>query len=127
MTTERITDRSVLRFAEEVAASVVSVNEQRVHVRLDAMLGSARGRAVSQSATSAAGGAFLAFMVAITGAGIPFAIPVFAATTAVGAYYARDRYRRVAVRVGVALEQLLDRLEFGPARRKGGIVDKLLG
>ena len=116
-----------LRFAEEVAASVVSVNEQRVHVRLDAMLNSARRQAVSQSATAAAGGAFLAFMVAITGAGLPFAVPVFAAGTAAGTYYARDRYRRNAVRVGVALEQLLDRLEFGPARRKGGLVDKLLG
>jgi hypothetical protein len=116
-----------LRFADEVAASVVSVNEQRVHVRLDAMLDAARHRAVSQAATAAAGGGVLAFMVAITGAGLPFAIPVFAAGTAGGAYFARDRYRRMAIRVGVALEQLLDRLEFGPARRKGGLVDKLLG
>jgi hypothetical protein len=116
-----------LRFAEEVAASVVAVNEQRVHVRLDAMLAAARRQAVSQSATAAVGGAFLAFMVGITGAGIPLAIPVFAAGTAAGALYARDRYRRMAVRVGVALEQLLDRLEFGPARHKGGLIDKLLG
>ncbi len=116
-----------LRHAEEVAASVVAVDATRVHVRLDAMMGAARQQALANSFVTVGGGAFLMFMVTITGAGIVFGLPVFAAVSGTGLYYARDRYRRVAVRVGLALEQLLDRLEFGPARRKGGIVDKLLG
>lgn len=116
-----------LRLADEVAASVVAVDAQSVHVRLDATLADSRRQAATYSLTGAAGSAFLAFMVAITGAGIPFAVPVFAAGSAAGAYYARDRYRRTGVRVGVALEQMLDRLEFGPARRRGGLVEKLLG
>ena len=116
-----------LRFAEDVAASVVAVDSERVHVRLDALMDVARRQAVSQSAVSIGGGAFLAFVVAITGAGLAFGIPVFAAMSGAGLYYARDRYRRIGVRVGLALEQLLDRLEFGPARKKGGFVDKLLG
>jgi hypothetical protein len=33
----------------------------------------------------------------------------------------------MGTRVGVAMEQLLDRLEFGPTRRKSGLVEKLLG
>jgi hypothetical protein len=116
-----------LRFAEEVAASVVAVDGQRVHVRMDANLGAARRQATSQSAAAAVGGMVLGFMISITGAGIPVGIPFFAAGSAAGAYYARDRYRRMGTRVGVAMEQLLDRLEFGPTRRKSGLVEKLLG
>jgi hypothetical protein len=116
-----------LRFAEEVAASVVPVDEQRVLVRMDALLTESRRQAVSTTAVTTVGSAVLGFAIAITGAGIPLAIPVFGVGTAAGSLFARDRYRRSAVRVGIALEQLLDRLEFGPARRKGGLVDKLLG
>ena len=39
---------------------------------------------------------------------------------------ARDRYRRKVVQLGTGLEQLLDRLEFGPVKRKEGLVSKLL-
>jgi hypothetical protein len=116
-----------LRYAEEVAASVVAVDDRLVHLRLDATIASERRQGVVTTAVATSVGAVVGFGVAITGAGVPFAIPVFSVATGLGAYYARDRYRRIASRVGTALEQLLDRMEFGPARRKGGLVEKLLG
>jgi hypothetical protein len=125
----RSAEGSDLRMADEVAATIVPVDDQRVLVRMDAMLAESRRQAVSTTAVTTFASAFFGFMIAITGAGIPFAIPVFGAGAAAGSLFARDRYRKSAVRVGVALEQILDRLEFGPAKRKGGIgiVDKLLG
>jgi hypothetical protein len=117
-----------LKIAEEVAATAVPVDDQRVLIRMDAMLAASRRQALATSATTTFVSAVAGFAIAITGAGLPLAIPVFGAGTAAGTWYARDSYRRSAIRVGVALEQILDRLEFGPARRKGGgLVEKLLG
>jgi hypothetical protein len=42
----------------------------------------------------------------------------------------RRSYERVAERIELALQQVLDRLEYGPAKRRSvasGLVEKLLG
>lgn len=116
-----------LRYAESVSATVVTVDAQRVHVRIDAIMAETRRQSLHTGAVVALGSGFAAFMVGVTGAGILFAIPVFGLGTGVGNLIVRDRYRQTVHRVTNAVEQLLDRLEFGPAKRKGGLVDKLLG
>jgi hypothetical protein len=116
-----------LKFAEEVSASVMALDAQRTHVRLDAMLLEVRSQATSRSVALVAGATALGLVGIVLGFAAIVVAPVAGAITAVGLLTTRDRYRRSAVRVGTALEQLLDRLEFGPARRKDGIIDKLLG
>jgi hypothetical protein len=123
----RGTEAPDLRLAEEVAATVVPVDNLRVHVRFDATVAAARRQAVSSTVTAGAVSGLLAFAVGITGAPVLLAIPLFAGGSGLGALAFRGRFRRTAGRISVALEQLLDRLEFGPAKRKGSIVDKLLG
>jgi hypothetical protein len=58
---------------------------------------------------------------------LPVAGVFFAAITSLVALHQRAAYRRRAIQVGTALEQMLDRLEFGPTKRTKGIIDKLLG
>jgi hypothetical protein len=116
-----------LRFAEEVSASVVAVDARHVHVRLDASMAGSRREAVTSSVAWTGLASALGFVVAITSAPLLLTIPVFGGVTALGLMSSRRGYRQKAVRVGTALEQLLDRLEFGPAKRRGGFVEKLLG
>ena len=117
-----------LRIADEVGALVVAVDSQRTHVTVDALVATMRSRASTISVVLAGAGGMgaLAFSVATV---MPWiGIPVVATSVALGLAYVRRDYRAEALRVATALEQLLDRLEFGPARKKGrGIVDKLLG
>jgi hypothetical protein len=57
-------------------------------------------------------------------------LPVAGAMAAMSLVVPRRRYARVAERVELALQQVLDRLEYGPAKRRGiasGIVETLLG
>lgn len=123
----RPTEGVDLKFAEEVSASVMAVDGQRTHVRLDATLMEIRGQAASTSVITVVGAVAIGLLGIVLGFAAIVVAPVAGAVTAVGLMATRDRYRRNAMRVGTALEQLLDRLEFGPARRKDGIIDKLLG
>ncbi len=63
----------------------------------------------------------------LIGGAAVIAVPVCGGLAAVALITTRDRHRHRVVRVGTALEQLLDRLEFGPAKRTRSLVDKLLG
>jgi hypothetical protein len=116
-----------LRLADEVAASVGVVTGQRTHVRLDATLTEMRVRARTITVVLSAFGAVLAAAAAIILRSDVAAIPVFAGIAGLIAVQQRAAYRRRAMQVGTALEQLLDRLEFGPVQRTRGIIDKLLG
>jgi hypothetical protein len=102
--------------ADEVSASVVPVDAGRTFVRLDATLVGVR---------RTAGGTFTGVAVfsgvgwlALSWIGVPVLITSAIAALPVGmaALIARSTYRSYAERLQVALEQVLDRLEFGPGR-----------
>ena len=117
-----------LRLAEGISAAVVAVDAQRTHVRLDATLEDARRRALRRTVLWPSLFAALTAPFVISG-DLSFGLAALL-TLAVGgafAFWMRTSYRRRVLRVATALEQLLDRLEFGPARKPKGFFEKLLG
>ena len=102
--------------ANDVAAIVATVGTDRVHVRLVADFSATRGR----RASAAAGASVLMLLSGIPLVVIHVAIALAAIPPVVGAcavvYATRRQYRRLLARAQVALEQALDRLEFGEER-----------
>jgi hypothetical protein len=121
---------SDLVLAEEVGAVVVAVDAERTHVRLDASV-AARRRSAAQITLGMLGVSALgawALWALSASVGATLVLPGLIAT--LGTLLPRRSFRGDAERVELALSQVLDRLEYGPARRKGlaaGVVDKLLG
>ena len=115
-----------LRMGEEIAATVTPVDAQRAHVRLDAIFAEMRTRTRSLVVTTSAGSAVFWGIAGAAGASLLVVIPGAVLVAAAVAAAARDRYRRKVVQLGTGLEQLLDRLEFGPVKKKEGLVSKLL-
>lgn len=99
--------------ATEVAAGVAAVDGKRVHVRLVANFAEARSRRAGGTIAAvavlfAAGGALLAMGFPPWAAALP---PLVLGTTVLLA--GRRAYRALLARAHVALEQALDRLEYG--------------
>lgn len=120
-----------LSAADEVGATVVAIDESRCIVRLDADMRSSRRDRVRGSV--AVGGLFLASAFALVGYTV--AVPeasavvgslvgtVWAGTGAgISAGIAAQQRKRIA-RAQLALEQLLDQLEHGEARRPNPLAD----
>lgn len=123
--------------ATDVAATVVAIDRERVHVRLDADLRRARSARVNDGGAMAVTGGIgsLALLGVLATGAIPLvglAVPLVAAgallpgisATAVGYNFAR-RHRQTVERVSISLEQILDRLEHGELRRQIGPGDVL--
>lgn len=119
--------------ARQVSATVVPVQEGRVLVRLDADVSPARTVRLRLGAVAGVGGAALggsllaagavahaAFLAALTAALLPAAVGGGAA------YLALRKHRDFAARTALALEQVLDRLEHGDARRQPTLLDALV-
>jgi hypothetical protein len=89
-----------------------------VHVRLEASL---RGRRVAAAQAASiglvSGTGFVAVALALNTL-LPVALGVLALISGTSAYVARKNYRRDAHLAQLALEQTLDRLEFGEPRQK---------
>lgn len=117
-----------LKLAEEVSATAIAIDASRSSVRIDATLTNARARAW-QSSISYVLIVLLFSVLFVWGFQMPavFAVPILTGLLAASLASVRRRYRRAALRVRTAIEQVLDRLEFGPAKKRGGIVDTLLG
>lgn len=113
--------------ADDVGATVVPVDEGQVLVRLDASL------AGSRSARVAGGGALVGAGTVAAAAAAAVLLPVFLPLAAIpvvgalgGAAGILRQHSRVALRVQLALEQVLDRLEHQEIRRPGqGLADVL--
>lgn len=112
--------------ATQVAATLVPVDAERVLVRLDADLSDSRGSRVRVGAGALVAGILGSGVVAIIGsiAVAPEAFMVLggaaAVPTLVGAaagYQVGKGHRQVIMRAQLALEQILDRLEFGLSGR----------
>jgi hypothetical protein len=110
--------------AVEVSAFVAAVDASHVHVRLDADLSPLRsGYAGGGVALGLVGAAVAGVLVALG------AFPVVAAAPAVvgpvvGLIVARS-FRGPVARAGLALDQLLDRLESGELKRRGSLLEAL--
>lgn len=110
--------------ASQVAATIIPLETGRVLVRLDADLSDSRNTRLKTGgalvttgllgAGALGGGAILAH-VAIIAAGGFAAVPILIGLAA--AYQVGKSHRVLVVRAQLALEQTLDRLEFGNTRR----------
>jgi hypothetical protein len=116
-----------LRLADVVTLSATALDGERCHVRVDADVSSARRSAVWAGGGFSIASAVAAFVVGISGAPVLLAVPVLLGGSGLAVAQSRASYQRTVRKVAVALEQLLDRLEYGPARRRASIVEKLLG
>ena len=106
--------------ADDVAATVLPAEPGRSTVRLDATLGDARGQRVAGSVGTIAGGAAVTGVFAVLGVMLPVAlIPAIIALP--GAWLIARGHSETVHRAQLALEQVLDRLEYGEldARSQG--------
>jgi hypothetical protein len=119
--------------ANEVAATAVPVDAARTLVRLDADVSRTRAQRLQGGALVAAGGAGSGGLV-LGGAILvhAFLLPALLVATvpvlaglALGVGVARS-HRQTVERAQLALEQVLDRLEHGEARRPGSFIDVLV-
>lgn len=118
--------------ARQVAATVVPVDENRSLVRLDADLGPSRSNVVraggAVTATGVvAGGTFIAG-ASITHVALGLALGLAAfpvAAAGAGAYLILRRHHGFAQRMTLALEQVLDRLEYGESRQAAAFRDTI--
>lgn len=112
--------------ASQVAATIIPVDAERVLVRLDADLSHARGARVRVGSGALIAGILGSGVVALLGT--LFAVPeasmiiggAAAVPTLLGAtagYQIGKGHRQLVMRAQLALEQTLDRLEFGSNRR----------
>jgi hypothetical protein len=119
-----------LPLAEEVSVLVVPVDGERTHVRIDALLVGRRRSASSNTVLAVSSSALGAFAFSAMAVAPLVALPIAGAWAAAGLVVPRRNYERVATRVELALQQVLDRLEYGPAKRRGlanDIVNRILG
>jgi hypothetical protein len=114
-----------LSVAFEASATVIAVDDSRVHVGLEADFHSSRSTAGAQVGGSTAVGAAATGALLLMGVtAIVAAVPVIL-LPAIGFGAARAYQGRVVTRAQLALEQLLDRLERGEFGRRGP--DSILG
>jgi hypothetical protein len=110
--------------ANQVAATIIPLEAGRVLVRLDADLSESRGTRLKTGgvlvtggllgAGALGGGAILAHVAIIAAGGIA-AVPILIGFAA--AYQVGKSHRVLVMRAQLALEQSLDRLEFGNTKR----------
>jgi hypothetical protein len=114
-----------LSHAFEVSATVISVDDSRVHVGLDADFSPGRSRAMMQTVgTTVFGGLAGAALFAMGFPVLLVAAPVVL-LPAMGFGASRTFQTRIITRAQLSLEQLLDRLERGEIGRRSP--DSLLG
>jgi hypothetical protein len=112
--------------ASQVAATIIPVDAERVLVRLDADLSDSRGARVRVGAGALIAGILGSGVVAVIGSiavapeafmllGGAAALPTLAGAAA--GYQVGKGHRQLVMRAQLALEQTLDRLEFGTSRR----------
>lgn len=109
----------------EVAATVVEVDDGRVHVGLEADFRRQRTRSVEQVAGGTVVGAAATTALILMGIMTAVAVAPVVILPALGVAGARALQTRVITRAHLSLEQLLDQLERGELNRGGR--DSLLG
>lgn len=103
--------------ADEVAASAVAADSGRVHVRLEARLHQRRASGAQAGGIGLVSGSALTVIALALNAMLPVAFGLGALVAGFSLYQARSSYQRDAHFAQLALEQTLDRLEFGEASK----------
>ena len=98
--------------AEEVAATVVPVDRDRVLVRLEADLANVRFQRVASGGAVVGGGAVGTAVLLALGFFAPVAV-IPAGIAVIGGYFVARSHAPLVVRAQTSLEKLLDRLERG--------------
>jgi hypothetical protein len=111
--------------AFEASATVVQVDDSRVHVGLDADFRSSRRRSAGQVYGTTAVGAAATGALMVMGVMTAVAVAPVVLLPMAGIAGARALQSHVVMRAQLALEQLLDRLERGELSRRS--TDSLLG
>lgn len=112
--------------AFEVSATAVPVDDNRVHVGLDADFRSQRSHSAQQAVGTSLVGAAATASLIVMGVTMAVAAAPAVLVPAIGIAGARALQGRIVTRAQLALEQLLDKLERGEFSRRGG-VDSILG
>lgn len=116
----------VLDKADEVSVSMVQVEPGKVHARIEATTARRRTVTLRTAVGGLLGGAALGAVLAALNVMAPVAIGVAAVAAVLPGLIARSVYRGDTGRMQLAVEQVLDRLEFGEPKRRG-LVEQLLG
>lgn len=103
--------------ADEVSAVAVAADATRVHVRLEAQLHDRRKNAAMAGAFGLLGGTATALVFVALNLMLPLAVGAGAVIAGSAALSGRSSYVRDARLAQLALEQILDRLEFGEATK----------
>jgi hypothetical protein len=111
--------------AFEVSATVIAVDDSRVHVGLDADFRSQRAQSARGSIGSTVAGAAVTTSLFVMGVTAVIAAAPLVIVPAIGFAGARALQGRVVTRAQLSLEQLLDKLERGEFGRRS--TDSLLG
>lgn len=112
--------------AFEVSATAVPIDDNRVHVGLDADFRSQRSHSTQQAVGTSLFGAVTTASLLIMGVTVAVAAAPVVIIPAIGIAGARALQGRIITRAQLALEQLLDKLERGEFTPRGG-VDSILG
>jgi hypothetical protein len=112
--------------AFEVSATAVPIDDNRVHVGLDADFRSQRSHSTQQAVGTSLFGAVTTASLLIMGVTVAVAAAPAVIIPAIGIAGARALQGRIVTRAQLALEQLLDKLERGELTRRGGS-DSILG
>jgi hypothetical protein len=112
--------------AFEVSATAVPIDDNRVHVGLDADVRSQRSHSTQQAVGTSLFGAVTTASLLIMGVTVAVAAAPAVIIPAIGIAGARALQGRIITRAQLALEQLLDKLERGELTRRGGS-DSILG
>lgn len=104
--------------ADEVSATVVPADQSRTHIRIEATLFGRRGGAAQASGIGVVSGAGLAAVALALNVALPLSLAAGALIAGLTAFTARKNYRRDARFAQLAIEQALDRLEFGEPKRR---------
>ena len=111
--------------ADEVCATVIQVEPGKVHVRLEATLIQRRTAAMRNGLIGVLSGATTAGVLLALSVFAPLAVVAGGAIAALAPTISRRNYRRDAGAAQLAIEQSLDRIEFGEPRKRG-LLDQLL-
>lgn len=111
--------------ADEVSATVIQVEPTRVHVRIETATLARRASATRNALIGVVSGAAVAAIALVLSVMAPVAIGTGAVIGVGSAWLARRNYRRDATAAQLAIEQALDRIEFGEPRKRT-LLDQLL-
>lgn len=111
--------------ADEVSATTTDAGPGRAYVRVEASMAGRRDRTAKNAALSVVAGIAVGAALVAMNVFAPLAIAVGVLVPVAGGYLARRGYRQDAAATQLAIEQALDRLEYGEPKRKS-LLEQLL-